>query len=388
MKMKQLVTQQFEEQFNAKPHFIVNAPGRVNLIGEHTDYNLGFSLPMAIDRAMWIAMRPRSDRLVNLHSLDFPTPAFFSLDNFNHEEGWAEYVAGMSWALQGAGLPLCGWEGVLASDIPIASGLSSSAALELVVARAFWAITRWDWDDIEIAKVAKQHENKWMGLQSGIMDQMISAIGEAGKAFLLDFKDLSYRAVPLPENTTVLVMNTKVPRGLVESAYNNRVKECLLACRYFGVASLRELSLEQLLERESVMDEVVYRRARHVITENRRTQSAAEYMSAGNAEKLGELMNASHASLRDDYEVSCKELNLMVDYAIGQPGCYGTRMTGAGFGGCAIALVDVNREGVIARRIAELYVRETGIVPELYMCNPSEGASLVQAFQEEITNLK
>ena len=238
MNMQEITTNAFFEKFGAPPTHIVRAPGRVNLIGEHTDYNLGFSLPMAIDRAMWIALRPRKDNKVVLHSLDFPQPTAFSLEDIPHDESWTNYVQGMAWALQDSGFPLLGWEGVLGSDIPIASGLSSSAAIELVVARAFWVLTRWPWDDVEMAKVAQKQENEWLGLKSGILDQMISAIGRQGQAFLLDFKDLSYEAVPLPPKTTVLILNTKIQRGLVDSAYNERVAQCEQAANFFGVESL------------------------------------------------------------------------------------------------------------------------------------------------------
>jgi galactokinase len=377
MNLESEITQTFFEKFGEPPTFIVRAPGRVNLIGEHTDYNLGYSLPMAIDRAIWIALRPRRDQQVRLYSSAFPEPASFSLDEIPRAAGWADYVHGMAWALKASGFPLSGWEGVLMSDIPVASGLSSSAALELAVGRAFWALTRWEWDGVEIAKVAKKHENEWMGLKSGILDQMISAIGVRGQAFLLDFKDLSYQAVPLPAGTAVVVMNTRVKRGLVDSAYNERVTQCQQAAAYFGVESLRDVSNELFFAKEKGLDDIVHRRARHIITENARTLQAVECMKEGDSEFFGVLMNTSHASLRDDYEVSCKELDLMVKLANQQPGCYGARMTGAGFGGCAIALADDSAAEALAQRVAELYEQETGISPEVYICQPEDGAGLV-----------
>ncbi len=378
MDIQQKVSKFFEDRFGSLPTYLVRAPGRVNLIGEHTDYNLGFSLPMAIDRSIWIALRPRHDQQVVLHSLDFPTPASFSLNDISHATGWADYVQGMAWALQASGFSLQGWEGVLASDIPVASGLSSSAALELAVARAFWSLTRWDWDGVAMAQVAKKHENEWMGLQSGIMDQMISAIGERGKAFLLDFRDLSFEAVPLPVETTVVVLNTKVPRGLIDSAYNERVAECQQAAEYFGNESLRDVTLDDFLAKQAGMDDIIRRRARHVITENGRTVDAAAYMWAGDAVALGALMSASHTSLRDDYAVSCTELDLMVEIALQQPGCFGARMTGAGFGGCAIALVEPHLVEVFAHQVAAQYTQTTGITPEAYLCVPEDGAALVK----------
>jgi galactokinase len=378
MSIKSYVEGKYAERFGEEPRFLVRAPGRVNLIGEHTDYNLGFSLPMAIDRAIWIALRPRADRQVICHSIAYREPAVFSLDEIPHSAGWADYVHGMAWALQGMGLPLLGWEGVLASNIPVASGLSSSAALELAVARAFWALSPWAWDGVEMAMTAKKHENEWMGLQSGIMDQMISAIGERGKAFLIDFQDLSYEAVPLPEETTVVILNTNVARGLVDSAYNERVAQCQQAAIYFGVDNLREVTIQDFEAQEKDMEAVIRRRARHVITENARTLKAAAYMKVGDAVSLGKAMNASHNSLRDDYEVSCAELDLMVELSLQQPGCYGARMTGAGFGGCAIALVKTQAAEPLAQQVGEQYTKETALIPEVYLCQPEEGASLVE----------
>jgi len=377
MNLKERVTQAFVEQYREAPAHVVRAPGRVNLIGEHTDYNLGYALPMAIDRAIWIALRPNQTRTVELTSVQFDAVAAFSLDNIEHNGDWSEYVRGMAWALQSGGYTLHGWDGVLVSDVPVASGLSSSAALELVVARAFWALTRWEWDNLEIAKLAKKHENEWMGLKSGIMDQMSSAFGEQGKAMLLDFKYLTVETYPMPEDTVIVVMDTKVPRGLVGSAYNDRVEECRQAAEYLGVDSLREADMRLFAAKQADMDDLLQRRARHILTENARTLQAAECLARGDVSPLGQLMNESHASLRDDYEVSCRELNLMVALALQQPGCLGARMTGGGFGGCAIALVQADAAEVLAETVASRYQTETDIEPEVYICVAADGANLV-----------
>jgi galactokinase len=367
----------FTEEYGGSPMHLVRAPGRVNLIGEHTDYNGGFSLPMAIDQAIWIALRPRSDNRVILHSVGFSESVNFELNQIEHATGWKEYVHGMAWALKEAGLSLKGWEGLLISDIPVASGLSSSAALELAVARAFWVVNPWDWDGKKIAEVAKKHENEWMGLQSGILDQMISAIGKVGQAFLLDFKDLSHQAVSLPLDTTVVVLNTKVKRGLIDSAYNERVAQCQAAAKILNVQTLRDVTMEQLLTSKQKLDALIFRRARHVVSENARTIDASNFLNNGDVEMFGELMNASHASLRDDYEVSCVELDLMVKFANQQKGCYGARMTGAGFGGCAIALVETRAAKEIAVKVANQYQNETGITPSTYLCQSANGAEVV-----------
>jgi galactokinase len=372
------VREEFIKRFGEPPVSIVRAPGRVNLIGEHTDYNDGFVMPMAINRAMWIALRPRQDSRVVLHSLEFPRPTDFSLKDIQHGEGWDDYVRGVAWSLLDSGFPLEGWEGVVSSDIPVAAGLSSSAALELAAARAFWSISRWDWNPIQMAKAARKTENQWFGLQSGIMDQMISANGREGHALLIDCRDLSTRLVPLPEGTAVIVMDTATSRGLVDSAYNERVAQCQAAANFFGVTSLREVSLETFEARASDMDELIRRRARHVITENRRTLSAETAMRAGDPVAMGRLMNASHESLRCDYEVSSKELDVMVAVAREQVGCYGARMTGAGFGGCAVALVKEDAASGFAREVASGYLNKTKIKPNVYICQPTNGAELVE----------
>jgi len=375
--MKERAATVFSGHFGEAPAHIVRAPGRVNLIGEHTDYNLGYSLPMAIDREVWIALRPREDSRVLLHSLDFENPTDFDLGDIQRTEGWADYVHGMSWALQTAGLPLRGWEGVLLSDVPVASGLSSSAAIELAVARAFWALSPWNWDSVSIARLAQKHENEWMGLKSGVMDQMISAIGARGKAFLIDFRDLSFKAAPLPKGIVVAVLDTRVPRGLVESAYNARVDECARAAAYFGVSTLRDVTLTDF-EAATDLDQLLRKRADHVITENDRTLKAHDAILAGSADELGALMTDSHVSLRDDYEVSCDELDLMVALSLEQAGCYGARMTGAGFGGCAIALVEENYADGFVSRVASGYEQRTGIEPEVYVCQAADGAAEIQ----------
>jgi len=356
---------------------LAHAPGRVNIIGEHTDYNDGFVLPIAIDRQISIALQPRHDRRVLLHSTEFDTAADFSLDHIEHGEKWTDYIYGMAWTLQELGYPLQGWQGVLSSTIPIASGLSSSAALELAVAHAFWSITRWDWDGIQMAKAARKMENEWLGLKTGIMDQMISASGKAGYALLIDCRDLNTELVPLPPGVKVVVMDTAVRRGLVDSAYNERVEQCRSAAAYFGVPSLRDVSEDMLAGKSGSLDGLTFRRARHVVGENARTQQAAEVMRQGDAKKLGQLMDASHDSLRLDYEVSCRELDLMVEIARAQDGCRGARMTGAGFGGCALALVDEGAMETFSRRVEARYLDRVGIQPNIFPVMPSNGVQVV-----------
>ncbi|MCD4673839.1 MAG: galactokinase [Anaerolineaceae bacterium] len=378
MSLQQQITTEFQQRFNQLPTFVVRAPGRVNLIGEHTDYNEGFVLPMTINRSMWIALRPRDDQKVIISSLDFPDFADFSLDEIIHGESWDEYVRGMAWVLQTEGYHLQGWEGILASDIPVGAGLSSSAALELSVARAFWAISRWDWNPTKMALAAQRTENEWLGLKSGIMDQMISSNGKEDHVLLIDCRDLTSQLIPLPEGVSVVVLDTASRRSLIDSAYNERVTQCKLASDFFGVVALRDIPLAILETRSVGLDALIRRRARHVVTENNRTLQAAEAMQAGDAIKLGQLMNASHLSLRDDYEVSSEELNTMVEIADSQPGCFGARMTGAGFGGCAVALVQNSSAPSFADEVAVAYQEQTGFQPYVYICHPTNGAELVE----------
>ncbi len=377
MGLRAQVTAAFQACFGAPPEVVVRAPGRVNLIGEHTDYNDGFVLPMAIDRAVWIALRPRGDRRVLLHSLAFSQPADFSLDDIQHSDDWTEYVRGIAWALIQRELPARGWEGVLASDVPIGAGLSSSAALEMALLRAFCALGSWAWDGVAMAQLARQAESQWVGIQSGIMDQMIAALGQEGHALLIDCRSLEFESLPLPAGTRLLVLDTATRRGLVDSAYNQRVAQCRAAAEYFGVPALRDVTLEDFQARGEGLEATIHRRARHVITENQRTLQAVEAMRCDDAARLGALMDASHESLREDYEVSSRELDLMVELARQQRGCYGARMTGAGFGGCAIALVEAKHAPTAAQQIATAYQQATGLTPEVYICTASEGASLV-----------
>ena len=377
MDIQQIVTTKFQDRFGYMPSYVVRAPGRVNLIGEHTDYNEGFVLPMTIDRAIWIALRQRQDDRVQLYSLDFSTPVDFSLSQVNHGESWTDYVHGMAWALQKCGFPLQGWEGVLASDIPVASGLSSSAALELATARAFWSLSRWEWEGNQMAKAAKKMENEWLNLKSGIMDQMISACGKENHALLIDCRDLTTNLVPLPEGIAIVVMDTAVHRGLIDSAYNERVEQCQAAAVHFGVPSLRDVTLEAFAAQSTGLDDLTLRRARHVITENERTLKAVEFMRAGDAAALGELMYASHASLRDDYEVSCLELDVIVETARSQKGCLGSRMTGGGFGGCAISLVQTAEVDTFVIQVKTSYQQATQRTPNIFLCQASEGAQII-----------
>ncbi|MBN2577370.1 MAG: galactokinase [Pirellulales bacterium] len=375
---KDIILSQFTQRFGGPAAWVVRAPGRVNLIGEHTDYNDGFVLPLAIDRAVWIALRRRPDHRVAVYSVDYRQDGAFDLDRLENEKsGWLEYVKGTAWSLEESGLRLAGWEGVLQGDVPLGAGLSSSAALEMAAARAFTAAAELPWDPKPMALLGQKAENRWVGVNCGIMDQLISAAGKADHALLIDCRSLETEAVPFPPGTAVAVLDTSTRRGLVDSAYNERRAQCEAAARFFQVKALRDVTRQRFDREADGLDDVTRRRARHVIGENDRTVEAADAMRRGDAALLGQLMNQSHESLRDDYEVSNDALNVMVECARRHPGCFGARMTGAGFGGCAVALIDAQAAADFVQRTADAYEKQTGLHSAVYVCRATNGAEVV-----------
>jgi galactokinase len=378
MSLQTRVTDAFKSRYGSHPTFVVRAPGRVNLIGEHTDYNDGFVFPMAIDRAVWIALRPRGDGRVVATSLDFDETREFELGRLEKgKDGWIEYLKGTAWALREAGHVLKGFEAVVAGDVPVGAGLSSSASIEMATARAFAAVSGLPWKPAPMALLGQKAENKWVGVNCGIMDQLISAAGVADKALLIDCRSLETQAVPLPKGTVIVVLDTATRRGLVDSAYNERRAQCEAAARLFGVKALRDVTSPQLAARAHELDPTTLKRARHVVTEDERTLAAAEAMRADDAPRLGRLMDDSHQSLRFDFEVCNDGLNTMVDKARQAPGCFGARMTGAGFGGCAVALVAADRSQAFVRQVEAEYKKATGLEPKVYVCRATNGAEIV-----------
>ena len=376
MDLTEKVTQAFRERFGAEPEAVVQAPGRVNLIGEHTDYNDGFVLPLALERATYLALRRRADLKVLAISLGRGETTF-DLTSLERGKGWAEYLKGVAWALQEEGFTLSGWEGVLASDVPGGAGLSSSAALELAVMQAFSEASGFPWEPKRMARLAQRAENEWVGAMTGIMDQLISACGEAGSALLTDCRTLATRNVPIPAGTVVVVMDTATRHSHVDSGYNDRRRQCEEAAAFFGVPALRDVSEAAFRAREADLSEPARRRARHVITENDRTVAAAEAMQQGDAKTLGRLMSESHTSMRDDFEISSPELDQMVALAQAEAACYGARMTGGGFAGCAVALVREDAVNGFNETVAAAYQKATGLEPALYVCHGAAGASVV-----------
>jgi len=380
--LNQLIRDAFQAKFGAPPALVARAPGRVNLIGEHTDYNDGFVLPMAIDRAIWMAVTPRDDRQVVLHSLDFDSVSEFSLDDIQKGDlGSVEYVKGIAHFLKETGLDLVGFDGMMKGNVPVGAGLSSSAALELATARIFTALAGAPWDPVAMAELAQRAENQWVGMNCGIMDQLISAAGQEGRALLIDCRSLELKQTPLPTGTVVVVMDTATRRGEhghMDSAYNERREQCEEAARIIGVPALRDVSMAQLEASKDRLSDVTYRRARHVVSEDERTLQAYDVMLADDPATLGRLMNEAHTSISDDFEVSSEALDAMAEIAQAQPGCFGARMTGGGFAGCAVALINDQVVDAFTADVARLYEERIGIEPQLYVCRASAGAGIVE----------
>lgn len=374
----------FEGVYGRRPEYVAAAPGRVNLIGEHTDYNDGFVFPAAITYSIRIALAPRSDGLVRLHSLNFNQSSSFPLRRIRRvtRMTWSNYVRGVAHILARTGRALRGFDAVLTGDVPISSGLSSSAALEVASCLAFEAASGFELDPVERALLCQRAEREFVGVQCGIMDQFISALGRRDHALFIDTRSLDYEAVPLPSGGVEIVIgNTNKQRGLVDSEYNLRREQCSQAVAVLrkelpDVRALRDVSMEDLRRYEGAMDPTVFKRARHVVTENERVLRSVEALRRGDIALFGRLMNESHDSLRDDYEVSCRELDCMVELARSVPGVYGSRMTGAGFGGCTVSLVTSDRVQEFLETVEAGYRRQTGRVPEFYVCRAADGARL------------
>ena len=380
---RERVIEEFKNLYHTDPSFLVRAPGRVNLIGEHTDYNDGFVLPMALSQSIWIALSSQPNPEVELHSLDFEESVKVPLEeNYEKSRGWQEFLKGVLDILKQEGFSLSGWKGVAAGNVPIGAGLSSSAAFELAIARAFTSVGNWEWQPLEMARFCQRAENGWVGMNCGIMDQTISALGQAGNALFLDCRSLENQQVRMPDNLQIAVMDTGTRHELVDSAYNERRLQCEKAAAFFEVEALRDLTLENLRSSEKELDPLVFRRARHVVTENQRVLSFIKALENGTPEKAGQLMNESHHSLRDDFEVSSEALDIISECARESPGCYGARMTGGGFAGCGVALVDASHVQTFISQVSKKYFSATGKTPQLYTCTPADGATVFD-YQEK-----
>jgi len=373
------VREAFAKKLGHEPRYIVAAPGRVNLIGEHTDYNEGFVLPSAIDRHVVMAIQPRDDAIVRLFALDMDADSSFSLSSIVKDDAqpWSNYQRGVAWALQEAGYHLTGMDAVLSSDVPIGAGLSSSAAVELAAAMALQTMADLDLDAVERAKLCQKAENDFVGMHCGIMDQYIISMGQRDHALLIDCRSLDYETVPVPDGCQIVICNTNKPRELVGSAYNERRAECETGARRLGAASLRDVTPSQLAQHAAALDATILKRCRHVVTENERALQTVEALGQDDLARAGALMNASHVSLRDDYEVSCPELDAMVKAAWDQAGVWGARMTGAGFGGCTVNLVQAQAVESFVESVATRYQNRTGLEASIYVCRAEEGVRLL-----------
>ena len=362
---------------------VVHAPGRVNLIGEHTDYNEGFVLPAAIDRGITIALVPTTDRRVELTLDDTGETDGFDLDAIGERRGaWIDYVAGTAWALQEAGAPLVGFRGLLASDLPTGAGLSSSAALELVSAWALSGGAAPALEPMHLAQTTQRAENAYVGVNSGLMDQFAVTFGRADHALLLDCRSREHRAVPLPAGTTIVICHSGSPRKLASSEYNTRRAECERAVATLreidpAVHALRDVTPELLEAGRDRLDDVAYLRARHVVTENARVLAVIDALEAGDLDAVGEAMDASHRSLREDYEVSSPALDALVEIASSVEGVIGARLTGAGFGGCTVNLVRDEAVGAVRDAVFVAYPGRTGLTPRVFEVRAADGARRV-----------
>jgi galactokinase len=375
-------------KFNSRFHStakVYRAPGRVNLIGEHTDYNEGFVLPAAIGFSCWVAITPRDDRKLALYSENVDEFVEANLDNLKLRATgkWVDYPLGVAWALERAGYRLCGANLYILGEVPLGAGLSSSAALEVSVGFGLMDMAQHFIALKELALLCQRAENEFVGARCGIMDQFVSCHGRAGSAMLLDCRSLDFQLLPLPPKGHLVICNTMVKHELGSSEYNIRRNECEEGVRQLtkalpGIRSLRDVSLADLEDHRGLLSDLIYRRCRHVVTENARTRWAAAALESGEIAALRSLMADSHRSLRDDYEVSCHELDIMVQLAMQQPGVLGARMTGGGFGGCTINLVNATESDQFCQRVAEGYQVATGRRPDIYVCEASQGVGIAQ----------
>jgi galactokinase len=390
MNAREIAIQAFQDHYSQAPRYVARAPGRVNLLGEHVDYNDGFVLPAAIDRATYVAFSPASTDSTTLVAADFSEEADFTqagLTDKKQPDGsalpeWALYPAGVAWALGGAGLTTPAMQAAFSSNIPRGSGLSSSASIELAFGVAWATLGGWGLPPMQLALLGQKAENRYVGVNCGIMDQFASACGEASRLLLLDCRSLEYRSLPLPEAVVIVVADTSVRRKLTSGGYNERRAACEEAVRILandlpGIKALRDVSIESFNRLSDKLPDLVEKRARHIVEEIDRTRRAILLLEQGRTAAFGQLMNACHISLRDLYEVSTTELNTMVEIAQSLPGCVGARLTGAGFGGCTVNLVALDQAEAFSQALGPEYERRTGLHPEIYICQASQGAGLV-----------
>lgn len=370
-----------------EPARLVRAPGRVNLIGEYTDVNEGWVLPAAINLEVWIALQPWDRPEVELTSVELNETRTFRFDELTtqHSGGrpWVDYVAGTAWAMLEAGLPIRGFRGIMTSTVPVGSGLSSSAAVEMAATWALMDPKAPRPDPARMALIAQRAENAYMGVKCGVMDQFASAAGVSGEALLIDTRANTFELVSIPAGTSLVVCDTKAPRNRLDaSAYNTRREECETAAAIIAkheptVKTLRDVSQAMFEKYRSLMTDNVAMRCQHVIGEDDRVLATRDALNAGDLQAVGRLMAESHASCRDLFEISCKELDALVEIAWASPGVIGSRMTGAGFGGCTVSLVKQGSEAALVEAVMRDYPARTGITPQVHIVSAADGAGLM-----------
>ncbi|HEX9333254.1 MAG TPA: galactokinase [Anaerolineales bacterium] len=388
--MIEKLTAFFYEKFGRAPSHVARAPGRVNLLGEHVDYNDGFVLPVAIDRATYLAFSPSDSDQTTLVAMDFNEETSFSLQSILSKRqtdssplpDWAQYPAGVMWAITEEKLSTPGLKGVYASTVPRGSGLSSSASVEMAFMIAWQTLGGWTLPSMQRALLGQKAENQYVGVNCGIMDQFASACGVENKLLLLDCRSLEWTTLLLPEDISIVIADTTVRRRLTSGEYNKRRAACEEAVRLLKqdlpqIKSLRDISVDDFNRLSGKLPGEIERRARHVVEEIERSRQAQALLEAGDIQRFGKLMNDCHISLRDLYEVSCPELDVMVRIAQSLNGCYGARLTGAGFGGCTVNLVMREKAEEFAQSLAVLYESDTRLHPEIYISHASNGASLI-----------
>ena len=378
------LTKAFERLYGGQPR-VYRAPGRVNLIGEHTDYNEGFVMPMAIDFSTYVAMSKRDDRRLQIHSDTFKEDASVDLaaTPARGRKHWSDYPFGVAIKLQESGCAISGANMLVHGEVPLGSGLSSSAALEVSTGLGLLDISQTEIDRMQLAKTCQKAENEFVGARTGLMDQFIACFGKSGHAVMLDCRSLESQALPIPDKVRVVVCNTMVKHELAANEYNTRREECesgvrILSRHLTNVRSLRDVTVADVKKYKDELGEVVYKRCLHITRENDRVRAAAHVLQESNLKTFGKLMYESHESLRDDYEVSCRELDVMVDLAAGIKGVFGARMTGGGFGGCTVNLIASDAVERFTSSIKAGYAEATGSDPEVYVCLAADGAERLQ----------